>query len=64
MKESGKENSPPHEVIGAEEVLTNGHATPEEMVTILKFFISVVHFLTGFHFFIYSQLLSYDCNWF
>lgn len=32
MKESGKENSPPHEVIGAEELLTNGHASPEEMV--------------------------------
>ncbi|XP_063883392.1 TRAF3-interacting protein 1-like isoform X3 [Scylla paramamosain] len=36
VKESGKENSPPHEVIGAAEVLTNGHATPEEMVSTPK----------------------------
>ncbi|XP_050691834.1 TRAF3-interacting protein 1-like isoform X3 [Eriocheir sinensis] len=35
-KESGKENSPPHEVIGAEELLTNGHASPEEMVSTPK----------------------------
>lgn len=35
VKESGKENSPPHEVIGAEELLTNGHASPEEMVTLI-----------------------------
>ncbi|XP_045114186.1 TRAF3-interacting protein 1-like isoform X2 [Portunus trituberculatus] len=36
VKESGKENSPPHEVIGATEILTNGHATPEEMVSTPK----------------------------